>query len=747
MATRDHVIHPFQTFLLGTLVINSYQREFLEAIADDFGIEKKKIYDSDCNLSKEGKALQTFLKASWFVCSTMHDIGYPIEVFDKLSEALRKQIGVLLNLDEGLLSQPERLRIDHVMYDDPRTEIVLLRLVNGLYDAFHIPEQFEEQFGKEFLKKSLNWIIRRFAFVDKHHDIASMLALALMFLKCDDPGHVNELTEEKDLSPVEKHVLLPVMLHHVLDWSGRIEKLKAKVGNTEEINENVNKNATAIEMLDPLLSLFGGCNSCREEIFKHGLIKFEELPLAILLTICDLFQEWGRPGYTPKKHFPYRIDGQMNFVWNHFPTLEVKLNYNNAKDCLCLQQKDYNDRKPRVEKIDHIYDRGPLKAIRAEFSSNIGHNDPIPLERTDWGVYRIIEQCLDICRKDVEMRSRELAYLIRTCLATTNSSDDYKALAELLKGDEEPMGGIYDKLKKLDPGEELKSAWKCMVNKCYKGKDKKTQCPSWRVAKATEMATMEKSKCEKRDSDPDKWANLWTGDFESQRYTAYFLPVLNLLNSEQPVMKECTNGLITALKNWNKKSCFVRKGAPVWCVPDTVLSLLDSGVPDSNGAILKKSVIKSLEYVEKESGTQNAYFEEIALGEGQPKPVEDATAILFAAMSRTEIHKEKSVEFNKIGKYLSERLPKVFVKLYEKGENRDVLLRSACRIVWACSFAPEVFNKVEKTYEKLLKSVHNKWPEWIDKDELRVLSFCECLYLLVATKRQIRPSGGAGQWK
>lgn len=366
IGTRDHVIHPFQTFLLGTLLINKTHAEFLEAIKINFPG-----YDSSTHTGPlHEEPLLTFLKAAWFVCATMHDIGYPVQVADDLIKTFRDEIGNLLDFRH--LPNPS-LRIDDAIYSDPRAEWIMRRLAIGLYQIIepNLSDDFKERYNRELLCESLCWLIKWFTFIKKRHEMASTLAMAMLFLKNSTPSIpvLKQFTKSGivQLTAIETHILLPIMIHHILDWADDIE---------EEINSENGafSNSVIKNMIEPLAEMFDGS--------INKIINFKNLPLGVLLVICDLFQEWGRPGFRDDEKYPVQIMGVLDGT-SSLPELTVTLYYSETDfthESSEQPHSDYQKRDVRVKRIEKLFDRGPLEKFKAKFKSNIADSDVFILD-------------------------------------------------------------------------------------------------------------------------------------------------------------------------------------------------------------------------------------------------------------------------------------------------------------------------------------------------------------------------------
>lgn len=71
---RDHMIHPFQVFLMGSIIIDKFYEDFLKSY-------KLKLQNAD-----DGD-----LDFAWLLCSTFHDFCYPIQMYEFINQRLFKK--------------------------------------------------------------------------------------------------------------------------------------------------------------------------------------------------------------------------------------------------------------------------------------------------------------------------------------------------------------------------------------------------------------------------------------------------------------------------------------------------------------------------------------------------------------------------------------------------------------------------------------------------------------------------------
>jgi len=71
---RDHMIHPFQVFLMGSIIIDKFYKDF------------QKSYKRKLRNAENGS-----LDFAWLLCSTFHDFCYPIQMYEFVNRRLFKK--------------------------------------------------------------------------------------------------------------------------------------------------------------------------------------------------------------------------------------------------------------------------------------------------------------------------------------------------------------------------------------------------------------------------------------------------------------------------------------------------------------------------------------------------------------------------------------------------------------------------------------------------------------------------------
>jgi hypothetical protein len=220
---RDHFVHPFQVFLMGSLVIDANYSLFHRLHEQKFDKCKK---DS--------------LDFAWLVCSTFHDIGYPVQLYEVFSKKFFSDF--LQATDSPVLIQTEKLLFSegNLNYIDN---------LAGLYNHYKSAKRqwvYNSTYSMDpELRRIRNSIISEAQ--QRNHGIISSLSLIRKILAEDFVK--NDL--ENYLSGRFSTDIFPA----ALAMAFHDEHMLSKLGT-------------------PLV--------------------FEEMPLSFLLVYCDLIQESGR---------------------------------------------------------------------------------------------------------------------------------------------------------------------------------------------------------------------------------------------------------------------------------------------------------------------------------------------------------------------------------------------------------------------------------------------------------------------
>ena len=241
IAYRDHFLHQFQVFLLGTLIIDKIFHKFQNSYKKTFeNIDKSSIFKS------------------WLITSTFHDFAYPLERYTKWNDELFYK---LLNIKKS----PTEIGFEKITME--KNFLEYLDQIDNLLSCYN--------------KSESNWIckkphttnedLRRFLLnkivYERNHGVLSSLAL----LKKSDSEQKPIL--EETLSSEIYPAAVAIAIHDQGIWQpfrGKKPSWRKKSPPWEE------------EFLK--------CN-----YLKH--LDFSEQPLSFLLIFCDTAQEFGRPNF------------------------------------------------------------------------------------------------------------------------------------------------------------------------------------------------------------------------------------------------------------------------------------------------------------------------------------------------------------------------------------------------------------------------------------------------------------------
>jgi len=272
---RDHVVHQFQVFLHGLLLLNSFLPAFREAFRSS--LRDVEYLSGKLNWVKTDAEIDYLLRLTWFLAATFHDMGYPIQLIDDTVDNLRAQIAKLFNDDDGILLSKQsvsRLLLEPMFHTNPRLEILWGEVIRAFGDNVY-PGVLTPEAWRYFLSFM--------AFHNKDHPFGSVLTLGLSWLDNSDryKNEPTEWTNDGLHHLLNWHVLFPIMIHHASSWVGVTTKMS-----------KFKKHHLMMAMRIKKQTLEG-----------KPLFSFSKQPMAALLALCDAVQEAGRPsGVPPGEH-------------------------------------------------------------------------------------------------------------------------------------------------------------------------------------------------------------------------------------------------------------------------------------------------------------------------------------------------------------------------------------------------------------------------------------------------------------
>jgi hypothetical protein len=359
--SRDHIVHQFQVFLMGSLIIRKDEKRFRELFPPN--IVKRDATDENGETEEEKKEEEGrqkyLLRLAWFLCATMHDVGYPIGLIDDVAENMRQSACKLLPLGGHFVDKPSSFRIDALLYDDPRTYIILRELTRMITIKSSKSESSK-------IDEALWYFMRHLAFNRKHHAVASVVALCMRLIDGDSPtgtdtiGSAENFFREKNPFGhfIAKHVLMPVLLHHAYTWID--EKGKILDDYITKDKDNCVKKTMVYKksLISDALSSASNFFDPREGA-KPG-IKFSKFPLAILLAFCDILQETGRPAGARKDEWPDSENDHLEYPDGVGGPFKFTLNLKYTGDDRSKCEDDCKKRYENLERLSKVFETESL---------------------------------------------------------------------------------------------------------------------------------------------------------------------------------------------------------------------------------------------------------------------------------------------------------------------------------------------------------------------------------------------------
>lgn len=350
MSGRDHIIHQFQVFLYGNLLISHFEDKFVSSIISEA---------QNLGFTNVSDILAKYLlKISWFFTSIFHDVGYPIELIDNLNNEMRTEANKLLgfDVDNRKIDNNHKLGIDKLFYDDPRC-FKMIQDFSSIITEKITKEQDLAKINKKELNNALFWFFKQYLFVKKHHSIVSCVVVGLKFL-----GSNSKFSRKNFVSHfLYNNILIPILLHHSNKW-GNID-IKEFFSNYKKCFKN---KFDHVEKYRTIICKY--FESDRRADYKQ-LIKFNESPISALLCLCDTVQEWGRPAGRSKPNWPDPPQETLHYLENDYFALELNFKYKNENDS--DSQIDFSAKHKDLEFYYELFDLGELDKVTTIMKSNL----------------------------------------------------------------------------------------------------------------------------------------------------------------------------------------------------------------------------------------------------------------------------------------------------------------------------------------------------------------------------------------
>ncbi len=241
---RDHFLHQFQVFLLGTIIIDGIYHKFQNSYKKPFvHLDKNSVFKS------------------WLITSTFHDFAYPLERYTKWNDELFER---LLNIKKS----PTEIGFEKITTEKKFLEY--LDQIDNLLSCYKTSEsnwccRKPHTTNEDLRRFLLNKIVH-----ERNHGVLSSLAL----LKKSESEQISDETLSTEIYPAA----VAIAIHDEGIWQPFRGKRPSWRERSCEWEEEFSK-----------------CN-----YLNH--LDFSNQPLSFLLIFCDTAQEFGRP------KFPYLKD-------------------------------------------------------------------------------------------------------------------------------------------------------------------------------------------------------------------------------------------------------------------------------------------------------------------------------------------------------------------------------------------------------------------------------------------------------
>lgn len=338
---REHFVHQFQVFLIGSYVLDSIYYDVAKKFEDNHSCKIEDV---------------------WLAASTFHDFSYGLQKFDtwlmdffeeilRIKNSQTKRNLNLLNLDAAMIRE-------------------------ALYDQI---EKIADHLGNYSKKKKNENILKKFfyekAVRDRNHGVLSAITLLKLFeetegtdIKIRETGIIEAATaiacHDEDIWEAlsgcqgysRSHGDLPLNVRDCSNKCGRKQilwpskKIKILEESLSYQHQNPDLNAT--------------CEGWEREIMEKRIlaeIKFKDNPILFLLTFCDTIQDEGRVSSTDSLIPNDRSVLENINIINNNGNNQIKIN-------LKSEDKYAKDKESEIERLAWM-----LKDSRFSISINQNH--------------------------------------------------------------------------------------------------------------------------------------------------------------------------------------------------------------------------------------------------------------------------------------------------------------------------------------------------------------------------------------
>lgn len=330
-AYREHFVHQFQVFLLGTIILENLFQDpkFLE----------------DAKIDRDS------LVKGWILASSIHDFTYPLQKYDEWSSGFfREQLKIdeplsFLELKGIYVEKTFLTRVEHILselekdliktsgyektilYNEIRRFFyygIAEKKNHGLMSGSYLLKKFEGD--KEFSKVILPAAVATAIHDDEiwqtlsgqvDGDIEKKWEYIAKLLKIEKNEDIEKILKDSDLNDEEKDRKIAIILRKKKEWTGNIY---ADISN--------------IIIKKPLSKL-----SLRSQ------------PLTFLLILCDNLQDCGRPCKDEEgKKEMEAADIRLKDVIVNSQTITIQLLFNDTRESIGFMNRK-NETLGKIEKL------------------------------------------------------------------------------------------------------------------------------------------------------------------------------------------------------------------------------------------------------------------------------------------------------------------------------------------------------------------------------------------------------------
>lgn len=352
---REHFVHQFQVFLLGTIIFD-------------------KVCDNCFSDSDKGEVEK--IMQNWLLASSIHDLTYPLQEYDKWSsDFFKKQLNIneplsFLELSNVYVEKSFASRVEYIISQLNESWSISSEQGNKIYNAIRHFIYYEIVNKKNHGLMSASYLLKTLENQDQDIINRFLPAASAMALHDDEMWQVfsNQINNyqqyfvEKIMEPREKGTMTDIIANKEFDENTKNDKIAKDLYD----KEGSWKSTLYRELVDIVKAV----------PLPH--LCFEKQPVAFLLILCDNLQDSGRPCENEE------FSGMMELTnirlkdvvfQPELKELKIQMSFVNTPDC----SKFMFDKKDTLEKMGNFLYSEKIKFI-IEFRDSISDAIWFPIE-------------------------------------------------------------------------------------------------------------------------------------------------------------------------------------------------------------------------------------------------------------------------------------------------------------------------------------------------------------------------------